>query len=511
MTCRLRSALLLLGFAVVANATEPSSETVRWWSHVKALASDKNEGRDTGSRGYRQAEQYVIEQFTRADLKPAGTEGYRQPVPLQFDKLDTTASAIEITRDRKQSHIRWLKDLTLSSVRAGLPSRTDGELYFLGDDAGIRPEDLDGKAVVVLSPSRLSGADRSIKPRTLAQASAVLSIDTPGGPEPPRWPAAYAVSYRLAENRRPPAADGPLHFRVNPTIADVFFTGSDHSLGELRSLRAAGKALPNFSLNGSLHASLKIESGTVSSDNIVGVLPGSDPALRDQYVVLSAHLDGYGRGEAWNGDGIYNGAFDDAAYVATLIDLAQNLKASHTQLKRSLLFCIVTGEEKGLLGSKYFAAHPTVPKAQMVADLNLDQLRPIFPLRVLTVLALNESSLGDQARQVAEAMGVRVQPDPEPERGLLRRSDHYSFMRIGVPALNFVFGYQPGTEDKAIYRSWYAERYHSPADDLQQPWRPEAAAKFNNFYEALVKTVANSAERPHWNSDSKFNPAMASK
>ncbi len=507
----LKSAAILLAAALLANATEPNPETARWWSYIKALASDKNEGRDTGSDGYRRAEEYVIKQFTRAGLKPAGTEGYRQPVPLQFVKLDTKNSSIEISSREKRSKLEWLQEVTLSSVRAGLPASITGELYFLGGDAKIRPADLQGKAVVVLSPPRFSGAGRSIQSQTLAQASAVVAIDTLGGPEPPRWPAAYAVSYRLAEDRQPASSNGPPHFRMNPESAGVLFAGSGHTLEELRSLRSAGKPLPNFALANSLSASLKFESGTVSSDNIAAALPGSDPALRDEYVVLSAHLDGYGKGEAWHGDGIYNGAFDDAAYVATLIDLAHKLKESHTQLKRSLLFCIVTGEEKGLLGSKYFAAHPTVAKTKMVADLNLDQLRPIFPLRTLTVLALNDSSLGADARQVADSMGIRVQPDPEPERGLLRRSDHYSFMQIGVPALNFVFGYQPGTGDEAIYRAWYAERYHSPADDTEQPWLPEAAAKFNAFYEALVKAVANSPQRPHWESHSKFNPAMASK
>jgi Zn-dependent M28 family amino/carboxypeptidase len=223
-------------------------------------------------------------------------------------------------------------------------------------------------------------------------------------------------------------------------------------------------------------------------------------------VVLSAHLDGYGIGEPWRGDRIYNGAFDDAAYVATLLDLAERLKESHTQLKRSLLFCIVTGEEKGLLGSKYFAAHPTVPKDKLVADLNLDQLRPIFPLKKLTVLALKDSTLGEQAETVAAQFGIRVQPDPEPERRLLMRSDHWSFMQIGVPALNFVFGYDKGSEDEAIYRRWYAERYHSPADDLQQPWVPEAAAKFNRFYGALVEAVANAPRKPEWSPNSPYRP-----
>jgi Zn-dependent M28 family amino/carboxypeptidase len=139
-----------------------------------------------------------------------------------------------------------------------------------------------------------------------------------------------------------------------------------------------------------------------------------------------------------------------------------------------------------------------------VADLNLDQLRPIFPLKALTTLALNESTLGDTVRRVAQPMGIKIQADPEPERNLLRRSDHFSFMQIGVPAVNFVFGYEKGSADEKVYRAWYAERYHSPADDLQQPWVPEAAAKFNAFYAALVKEVANAPERPHWLPESRF-------
>src|SRR4029077_20035062 len=124
------------------------------------------------------------------------------------------------------------------------------------------------------------------------------------------------------------------------------------------------------------------------------------PVLASEYVVLSAHLDGYGFGEPIQGDRLYNGAFDDAAYVATLIDLAQKLKESGTKLRRSLLFAVVTGEEKGLLGSRYYTAHPTIPKERMAANLNLDQLRPIFPLKILTMLAADDSTLGDTARQV---------------------------------------------------------------------------------------------------------------
>ena len=247
-----------------------------------------------------------------------------------------------------------------------------------------------------------------------------------------------------------------------------------------------------------------MESSEFSCNNVLGVLPGSDPELSRDYVVVSAHLDGYGIGEAWNGDTIYNGTFDDAAYVATLIDMAEKLQASGRRLKRSLLFAIVTGEEKGLLGSRYFVAHPTVPKERMVANVNLDQLRPIFPLKTLTTLALDDSTLGDTVRQVAAPMGIGIQPDPEPGRNLLRRSDHWNFMQIGVPAVGFIFGYERDSPEEAIYRRWYLERYHSPADDLKQPWDPAAAEKFNVFFGRVVEALADGAQRPAWKPGSPY-------
>ncbi len=286
--------------------------------------------------------------------------------------------------------------------------------------------------------------------------------------------------------------------------ADLLFATSGHTYQELLDLQAAGRPLPNFPLNATLRATMKVESADLESDNILAVLPGSDPVLRGEYVVVSAHLDGYGHGEPWNGDGIYNGAFDDEAYVATLIDMAERLHESGRKLKRSILFCVVTAEEKGLLGSKYFTAHPTIAKEKMVADINLDQLRPIFPLKILTMLAMDESTLGDTVKKVAEPMGIRIQPDPEPERNLLRRSDHYSFMQIGVPSTGFIFGYEKGSPEEAVYRHWYAERYHSPADDIRQPWDPPAAAKFNDFFNNLVIDIANAEDRPHWKPGSAF-------
>ena len=140
----------------------------------------------------------------------------------------------------------------------------------------------------------------------------------------------------------------------------------------------------------------------------------------------------------------------------------------------------------------------------MVADINLDILRPIFPLKILTVLGLDDSTLGGAVKRVAEPMSIRIQPDPEPLRNLMRRSDQLNFMQIGVPAVAFVFGYEKGSEEERVYRRWYAESYHAPGDDLRQPWDPPAAAKFNEFFYRLVETLADSDARTRWNAGNAF-------
>ena len=197
------------------------------------------------------------------------------------------------------------------------------------------------------------------------------------------------------------------------------------------------------------------------------------------------------------GDGLYNGTLDDAAYVALLIRLAER-EQHRDALRRPLLFAAFAGEEKGLLGARWFIAHPTVPKNTIAADINLDQLRPIFPLQLLTVHALTETSLGDDAREVAEVMGIQVQADPEPERNLLRRADQWPFLQAGIPATAFVFGYKSGTQSERVYRRWYKTGYHKPQDDLAQPIDWQAATDFNKFFYALVTRVGDQDTAPAW-------------
>lgn len=206
-----------------------------------------------------------------------------------------------------------------------------------------------------------------------------------------------------------------------------------------------------------------------------------------------------------NGDGLYNGALDDAAYVATLITLADS--RAGRGYRRPVVFAAVTGEEKGLLGSRWLAAHPSEAMGWPVAVLNLDQLRPLYPLTILTTLALDDSSLGQTAREIAGPMGIAVQPDRELERGLLRRTDHWPFMQRGVPSISFLFGVDPGTEAEGRYRDWYRNRYHAPQDDMTTLIDFQAQADFHSFWFALVGAVADADAPPRWNPDSPHRPA----
>jgi Zn-dependent M28 family amino/carboxypeptidase len=242
----------------------------------------------------------------------------------------------------------------------------------------------------------------------------------------------------------------------------------------------------------------------VESPNIVAVLPGSDPQRKKEYVVLSAHLDHLGIGEPINGDRIYNGAMDDASGVATLLDVAKQLHDTHAALKRSVLFVVVCAEEKGLLGSRYYAGHPTVPAKSIVADLNTDMFLPVIPLNNLTVYGLEESTLGDDIRAVAGQMDVKVLPDAQPDRNIFIRSDQYNFIRAGVPSIMSAFAAGSNPEEQKTLKTWLTNRYHAPSDDTNQPVDLQAAARFDRILVTLTERVANADSRPQWKETSFF-------
>jgi Zn-dependent M28 family amino/carboxypeptidase len=298
------------------------------------------------------------------------------------------------------------------------------------------------------------------------------------------------------------SAGQQLAVTVNPATAEKFFEGTGHTFKELLALSNAGQVLPRFEVPASIRATVAIDSQSLSSDNVAGILPGTDPVLRNEYVVVSAHLDHLGVGTG-SGDVVYNGAMDNASGIATLIETAAGA-AAQGGFKRSVIFVAVTAEEKGLLGSRYFANLPTVPKAALVADLNTDMYLPLFPLKSLVVQGLEESDLAGDLQAVARSRGLEVYSDPEPERNAFTRSDQYSFIRTGVPSVSLKVGFTKDSPEHEMVKRWRTERYHAPSDDLSQPIDRQAAEDFNRLYVALVEAVANRPTRPAWNGDSFF-------
>jgi Zn-dependent M28 family amino/carboxypeptidase len=248
---------------------------------------------------------------------------------------------------------------------------------------------------------------------------------------------------------------------------------------------------------------MEVGRAAVHSENVVAIWPGTDPALRKEYIGLSGHLDHLGIGKPVHGDAIFNGAMDNATGVASLIEIANALGRSHTSTKRSIAFMVFSGEEQGMLGSRYLAAHFPAP-GRVVADMNMDMYLPLFPLKYLEVQGLGESTLGDDIKEIARSRGIEVQADKEPDRNRFIRSDQYSFTRQGAPSLAFKFGYIPGTPEDTTYHEWFRSRYHAVGDDTAQPVDPTAAAQFNALLLTLAEHVANEPNPPAWHSDSFF-------
>ena len=227
-------------------------------------------------------------------------------------------------------------------------------------------------------------------------------------------------------------------------------------------------------------------------------------SLKNEYVVLSAHIDHIGIGEPINGDKIYNGAMDNGSGSALAMDVAANLKAHPEKLKRSVLFVLVTAEEKGLLGAKYFAAHPTVPPKSIVADINVDMFLPIVPLKIMRIQGLAESDLGERAAAVVQSFGVKPVPDPEPLRNLFVRSDQYNFIHHGIPSVVMDVFYEPGSPEQKLFKDWLTNRYHASSDDVNQPVDLKAAALYEEIVRKLLIETADADARPQWKADSFF-------
>jgi Zn-dependent M28 family amino/carboxypeptidase len=522
------SVSLALPLAISTFSQQPAASTFdgdSWWTHVKFLADDSLEGRDTGSEGLLKAESYAVEQLKKAGLEPAGTNGYFQPIRFNQFQVDEPKSSLNLVSNGQSKPISFVEDAFISTRLTRASINVDAPLVFIGYGLKIPEKNLDelagldlkGKVVVYIagSPSDVPGALASHyqtigerwKSLRVAGAIGVIAIANPASMDIP-WS-------RISVNRNHPSMDlaGPEFDEVaglqigvayNPASAEPLFTGSGHTFAELAVLAKSRQALPHFLLTISLQAKVSILSKPADSANVVAKLPGSDPTLKNEFVVLSAHIDHVGIGAPINGDSIYNGAMDDGSGTALVLDVAANLKAHPEKLQRSILFLLVTAEEKGLLGSKYFATHPTVPVKSIVADINVDMFLPIVPLKVLSIQGIDESDLGAHAAAIAKSFGVTPQPDPEPLRNAFIRSDQYSFIKQGVPSLKMDVSFAPGSPEQKIFKDWLTNRYHAPSDDVNQPIDLSAAALYEQIVRRLLIDIANAPARPQWQADSFF-------
>src|SRR4030088_1069004 len=523
------SLFLFLAFAAIslAQQTGPPShfDGNSWWPHVKFLADDSLEGRDTGSEGLRKAQVYAVEQLQKAGLEPAGTNGFYQPVHFNQYEVDESKSSLALVTGGQSKSLSFADDAFINSRSTRASSTLSAPLVFIGYGLQIPEKNLDelvgldlkGKIVVYLagSPSDIPTALASHyqtpaerwKSLRAAGAIGTVTIMNPASLDIP-WS-------RISINRNHPSMDLAdaefdetpglqLGVAFNPASAEQLFAGSGHTFAEIAALGKDRKPLPHFALANSLKANAVILTKALESANIVANLTGSDPALKNEFVVLSAHIDHVGIGAPINGDRIYNGAMDNGSGSALAMDIAASLKAHPEKLQRSILFVLVTAEEKGLLGSKYFAAHPTVAPKSIIADVNVDMFLPIVPLKVLKVGGLEESDLGSRGAALAPSMGIKPIADPEPLRNLFIRSDQYNFIKKGVPAVKADVGFELGTPEQKIFKDWLTNRYHAPSDDVNQPVDLAAAARFNQIILALAERVANADARPEWKQTSFF-------
>ena len=516
--------LSLVAVALAAQTQPANDEQTRWWNHVKVLADDAMEGRQTGSEGYRKAAAYVETQFANAGLKPAGTRGYRQPVGFNQRRIVEDKSRVALVRDGKEEVLRFGDDVTIN-LRAELASSVEAPLVFAGyglsapevEHDDLRPVDVKGKVVVYIAgtPATITGPlvahyqQAAVRWAALKAAGAIgaIAIPNPKTMEVP-WERTAATRLNPVMTLTDPAlndlAGMQVNLTVNPASAERLLAGSGRTLQDLLALVDAKKPLPQFPLPAQVRVRAVTDDSAIEADNVAALLPGSDPALAREHVVLTAHLDHVGIGAEVKGDRIYNGAMDNASGIATLIEVARTLAAAQPRPKRSVLFVAVTGEEHGLLGSRYFAGNPTVARGSLVANINMDMFLPFVAMKSVMVLGLDESDLGDRIRVVAKQLGLGVNPDPQPERNRFTRSDQYSFIRQGVPALALKVGFEPGSAGAQIDAAWTKERYHAPSDDLQQPFDLGAAATFTKLVTALAMDVASHPARPQWKATSFF-------
>jgi len=491
--------------------------------HVQFLASDELEGRDTGSRGYNVAAAYVAAQFASLGLKPAGTGGgwYLQ-VPF---RTATHARPPQITiiangrsRPATPTDIGLRPSLTQKqrAFEAGLVFVGHGIIepkYGVDEYAGV---DVRGKIAVVLRgtprglPADAAAHLAQVKDDIALAKGAVgiAELTMPGG----RGGGIGGASRSITDWIDGAGAVGSTSSRFASLVlsADAgkqLFQGERRSLNQIAASRHA--PIRAFPLRTRLSVNAESKWEDFSSPQIIGMIPGSDPRLAKEYVFLMGHLDHLGmkKNPAPGEDAIYNGALDNAAGIATMLEAARHFVEAGKRPRRSVLFMANTGEERGLLGASYYIAHPTVPVRQIVAAVDLDMPLLLYDFTDVVAFGADHSTVARTVAQAARGMGIAVAADPMPEQTIFVRSDHYQFVRGGVPAILLFTGYANG--GKAKWDDFFARIYHKPNDDLSLPISWNAGARYAKLNYEISRILADAEQRPLWYRGDYFGERFA--
>lgn len=502
---------------------------------VAFLADDLLEGRAAGTRGYDLAALYVANRYRAIGLEPAGDDGsYLQAVPLLEGRRDRQGASFSLSRDDGRIDFAFQDDF-LPGVNYNASSHAvTAPLVFVGqavhapeldhdDFAGV---DVRGKIAVYFSgaPADFPNTQRAFhasgrqKMVTLAERGAIAVVQIGNPVDEAKYPwARMARNWEMAGMRLLGPEGQPIdafpEIRATASLgvhaARRLFEGAPMDAEEVFARREAG-TLEAFDLPGQASLAGRTTLEKVTSHNVVGKLAGSDATLASEHIVYTAHLDHVGRGAEVDGDGIYNGAFDNALGTAVMLEAATELVAGPAP-ERSLVFVALTAEERGLLGAEHFANQPSV-QGELVANINMDM--PVFLADVTDVvpIGIEHSSLEADVQAAADALDIGLTPDPKPEEVVFVRSDQYAFVRKGIPAVYLDAGIKarsPDVDALALYEDFLTGHYHQPSDDISLPIHYPSAARLAMLNAAIGRRVGDAVERPKWKDGDFFGRTFA--
>jgi hypothetical protein len=521
--------------ATPINETVDAISADRIRAHLEYLADDKLEGRLTGEPGYLAAADYVAAQFASYGMDPGGEEGWFQPVPLQTYLVDSNSTSMIAHRDGGDRQLVFADDYSMDGDKVREETKVRAEVVYVGygvhaPEFGYSDYDgveVAGKIIAMFgrAPAVLPHNERAYysssrtKYREAIERGAIGIISLRSRYEADMSPwervkksagtkhgMSWVTLSDLPEGYYP-EIEGAVYLSTH--AANDLFDGTPISFEEARDAAEAGK-VASTPLGVEVSLGRKTIHQRISSPNVIGIVQGSDPHLSAEYVLFSGHLDGLGRGVEVDGDDIYNGAYDNAIGVSLLLESARVMAANPP--RRSVIFIAVTGEEKGLLGSDYFAHFPTVPIDSIVANVNLDMALFLFPVADVIAFGAEHSTLEAVVERALTAEGFEMTPDPMPQEVIFIRSDQYSFVRRGVPATFLVTGYKstdPAIDGAAAVLEFRKQHYHRPTDDLSLPLDWDSAERFARANTRIGYEVSNAAEKPSWNEGDFFGEKFA--